>query len=803
MKQLLGRYLSLFLVALVGIMPAAQAAQQTINRGTTAGDGTGETLYSAFGRVSANFDELYSLASYQAEKFGASASAAASVNTAAFQAAINRGGTISLTTPGTYNIDAPLLIGSDTRVQIAPGVTIRNNAANYGVMIRTGNAEFAHAATSNGIAILAADTQTAGVGQILYQTAPARLSWKAPSDSSYGTPVDVSTSPGGKYTLESGAANKALHVAVATSVLAGSGGTYTVKVSGSRGAVSAALVRASGVVVATEVGHGRRSGDMIQIYGDSAFAGTFVIEVTGDDTYTYADARSAASSSGARAYGLRNISILATGATFDAGYGRLTGANNGVLSNAIVARNVSGLEIVGGRTIKTAKYGILVNACANYRVADWTRDLGSDTIHLTSPLLNGRVENVTANGGDNVVGIGTSDYAGQIYDLPSEVGFVDVENLLVRNITGINSSHDLVRFFGAAPGSMRNVTIDGVHGTFDSTATAAVRVMTDTTLMNNGTAQTNIERLTIRNVTASGANPSLQLRQVYIDGAGTKDAISIDGVRLQSNGTVQRGGIWINGVVGKVDVSNLYQASAAFQGTGIVLGSSASLGELAVRNTRLSTLNTVLSTSHNAAVLYCDQNAAVIDKLVIDDVIMKDTSASGALPSMVYLTNQVKRITANNIEADGTANLIRLTGTVATTPKVNVSNVHGISGGSGTNSNIIYSQAIGDFTVENVTGTFAFGVTINVASGTAKIRGSNVGAATYGSGRFLDASGGATFNAHAPDGTALLSQISRTVGNMVKSSTALGTIPAGALAVCDDTGTTNSWKAVHNTSLTY
>jgi hypothetical protein len=34
-------------------------ARQAINRGTTAGDGTGETAFSAFGKVNANFTELY------------------------------------------------------------------------------------------------------------------------------------------------------------------------------------------------------------------------------------------------------------------------------------------------------------------------------------------------------------------------------------------------------------------------------------------------------------------------------------------------------------------------------------------------------------------------------------------------------------------------------------------------------------------------------------------------------------------------------------------------------------------------
>lgn len=37
-------------------------AKQVINRGTVAGDGTGENLFQAFTKVNANFDELYALA---------------------------------------------------------------------------------------------------------------------------------------------------------------------------------------------------------------------------------------------------------------------------------------------------------------------------------------------------------------------------------------------------------------------------------------------------------------------------------------------------------------------------------------------------------------------------------------------------------------------------------------------------------------------------------------------------------------------------------------------------------------------
>lgn len=59
MKQLFSRGLGLLLAALVAFAPISHAAQQTINRGATAGDGTGETLFSAFGKVNANDAELF------------------------------------------------------------------------------------------------------------------------------------------------------------------------------------------------------------------------------------------------------------------------------------------------------------------------------------------------------------------------------------------------------------------------------------------------------------------------------------------------------------------------------------------------------------------------------------------------------------------------------------------------------------------------------------------------------------------------------------------------------------------------
>lgn len=135
MKQLLGRYLSLFLVALLGVMPSAWADQLTINRGVTAGDGTGETLYSAFGKVNANFQELYGAIGTAAEQKGASPSASASTNAAAIQAALNVGGLVTLNRPGIYQIGSTLKIGSNTNFVLGTGVEIKASGSGVGNLL--------------------------------------------------------------------------------------------------------------------------------------------------------------------------------------------------------------------------------------------------------------------------------------------------------------------------------------------------------------------------------------------------------------------------------------------------------------------------------------------------------------------------------------------------------------------------------------------------------------------------------------------------------------------------------------------
>ena len=55
-------------------------------------------------------------------EFGFSPSSSADVNVAALQAALDRGGIVTVETPGVYDLDNTVILNSNTRLICAPGV---------------------------------------------------------------------------------------------------------------------------------------------------------------------------------------------------------------------------------------------------------------------------------------------------------------------------------------------------------------------------------------------------------------------------------------------------------------------------------------------------------------------------------------------------------------------------------------------------------------------------------------------------------------------------------------------------------
>lgn len=82
-------------------------------------------------------DEMPNVGENACEFYGALPEAAAAVNRSAIQTALDRGGFVTLTTPGIYFINDTLKIGSNTNLLLAPGVTIRQASGTNKCMLAT------------------------------------------------------------------------------------------------------------------------------------------------------------------------------------------------------------------------------------------------------------------------------------------------------------------------------------------------------------------------------------------------------------------------------------------------------------------------------------------------------------------------------------------------------------------------------------------------------------------------------------------------------------------------------------------
>ncbi|KKL60529.1 hypothetical protein LCGC14_2204410 [marine sediment metagenome] len=97
-------------------------------------DDTGDEVKAV---IDANYAELYSSAR-DASVYGFDPAASASVNTAAMQAALDVGGIITVITPGTYEVNDTLQIGSNTALILSPGVIFKKTGDYCNVIINKG-----------------------------------------------------------------------------------------------------------------------------------------------------------------------------------------------------------------------------------------------------------------------------------------------------------------------------------------------------------------------------------------------------------------------------------------------------------------------------------------------------------------------------------------------------------------------------------------------------------------------------------------------------------------------------------------
>lgn len=403
-----------------------------------------------------------------------------------------------------------------------------------------------------------------------------------------------------------------------------------------------------------------------------------------------------------------------------------------------------------------------------------------------------------------------------------------VDHPVVRNITG-NTRSDGVHCYGPAWSPL----VENIFGTWGDDCVIFQPIDGPGYLTYQSVDQGgHIYNPTARNIQPkTNANSGCCL--LYPNGgAGTQLNYKIFGTALFENiGTKSdQVGTWGGGVA--FNLGGYYVTQPGFVDNIILRGvyGGINLGGGAVNANSMVTVNSLTIEGWNmhaevAGNAYVSVDYMNIGNLVLRDCTPKNTNTNKCI-NLLSANATVKRLEFSGGKYDqngaGTYSLVGSTGGTLGMAVFNGPvfgpGVHGINGATFANTPVLIFNAprgeAGYQSLVTMGGSQSITVHLNApvcdaasvglfnlyGTGTYKITASGVQASGT---LFTNLTGTATIS--CPDGTltADLTKLARTAGQIVKTAGAYGTIPAGVLAVCDNSGAGNSWKALHNTALVY
>lgn len=576
--------------------------------------------------------------------------------------------------PGVYPVDEPVLLGSNTRIELAQGVQISCTGQNRHNWLRTGNAEFADALNVQGVWILCADAAAGDpdrtvYGTLEYQPSPARLRWTAPGDTA-GAWIDVSSTSVNNawFTLPSGTPGKAIHVITGGASFAGAAQARQVRIEPVTGAEAVTWVRVANVVTVTQPGHTKRRGDLVILFfGTSAWHG-YVKAVTGN---TWAIDQIAADGSGtASCYSLRNIDYIANGATVDFGGSRLASPLDGKSNMCGIFFGANDLHVEPPNIIDNTKYGTFIAGCSGFKVLGARLLTGAnDCVHICGPAKNWVIDDIVAEAGDNIVGIGCTDYSTYNLCWPSN-GTIDIENYVVRNVEARDTLYEPVRLYLANSGWLRNGVIENITGTVES-ANGMVSVITDNNALSVDAGNTNIDGLKISAVDGS-LHAGGELRQVTLTGTGVRKGIVIEGVPWKKSGATISGAIRIDCPFVDIEVKRVRSPrDTSVAGNYIDVGGlTVAAGRLVVRDIAIPKSDgSSNGGSHRPVLINFTGSTSQIGQVAVESGSIVDVSATGSAKTALFMSIGKKtRLSVRDVRVTSTDPATRRADSIARLP---------------------------------------------------------------------------------------------------------------------------------------
>jgi len=705
-------------------------------------------------------------------------------NRSAIQGMLDSGQAVRLA--GYTPINETLMVGNNSHVDIASSAELRLVGGKSRPLFKTGNAAFSGTQVLAGVYPITADHgAVGGTGTLSYVHATTSLKYAAPGDV-VGSAVSIAAAQSvtAKYRVVSNN-GQAIYVSLAKSFLPTSDKNQSVFVSGVTGANPVTWSVTSNLCTVTEVGHGRRVNDMVELLpGSGAARGVYAIITSTADTYTVAKTLADSTGTG-YAFGARNIDLSGGGLVNMDCYANATYIDDVNGTMAVVLNMVSNVQNCTWRVANARKYAWYFTAIANSEIHPGELSTPSDGPHINGPALNVSVFNVRGRTGDNMFAIGATDYPSYLINWPDTDG-TSTNGITVHGLAP-QDAMEAFRIYGNSSNTFKNTLITDCVGYASESASQFASIIDDTNIY-LGTGG-NIDGLIVKNFCSDFGNNTKE-RSVFISMTGSLRGLMFDNVSFVQPATaVGVFRIAAGVVVDDLTISNL-RTPSNFDGIVLETFGTGTINKLLFINPEMRN-----QSSTGNPVLVQTSATGTIKHLELSNV--RVLNAVGPNTRLVRNYGTMQSFSVCQGRFEGLNAVFRNESGAAAGLKTSFSDLHFQS----SCSFVMNTDVAADVNFSNLSGAVTRLHNNGAASGSIKLRAVNIGSLSASS--HIQNPSTVTWDVHGPEIRVDVSTISRTDGSIVyNTNAALGTLGAAGLVSCQGSAA-NSWRLLGDPTKQY
>jgi len=593
--------------------------------------------------------------------------ATAAANAAIIQYALNNKGAVNILTPGTYYYAGTLTINQDTKLTIGKGVTLIQAGLSGTIVSMFTNACWA----STVYPIQSIDMAEATTTHVSGAGTSADIYWNII--------VTLASSPGysvGDYVLFKGDTLKVYNGVWKVSAV--SGNTVTFQTTGIQGWTATASASASTTITLAAIGGVTYSANPYvgqYISGSGIPVNTYITAVSGSGwgsgftlTVNNASTISGTANGGTvMPQGVFN-SNNRIGLTLAKADADITLDIQGTLIGGLVASSLSEqvgnenshlmrfnkvgrLSVLNGRIEDAGNYGISGANLYDSEFKNLSFRVGSDCIHLDSPLSNIKIEEIRGNTEATMIVFTPKDYSSFIVP---DYGNGDVDGVFINDVkvTGIGNA---INIYPNGIINFSNFYIDGIEQKYGDSPTVYVIGETDLNATVNTTSGSNV----LKGFLNTDGYYTSDAIFMYITGSGIPDDSYVTNhLYAAFIGTVNAGGNTIT--INSASLGTVINGMSIVTGTGITRGVTLSGGPSngGIGTYNLSATSTVGTQNYTASYVTINNNATatatnvnlkIVSQSYVNEIHIKNITYGNSIGQIFAVQNSY----VNFVEIEG------------------------------------------------------------------------------------------------------------------------------------------------------